>query len=103
VLLQLMKKKQKKQKTEDLQFIDVHEEESCSHKINNEVHQSPVNCVHFAQQEDDSDLAASSPVKMVRKHLALTRNCASVNSVTFKGLNECRTVVRFIYLNYLIW
>ena len=95
MLLQLMKKKQKK---EDIQFIDVHEQpQSSSNKIINEVHQSPVNCVHFAQQEDDSDLAVSSPVKMVRKHLG------SQHSLTVRGLNEYCNVVRFIHLIYLIW
>ena len=93
----------KKQKTEDIQFIDVHEQQSSSIKINNEVHQSPVNCVHFAQHEDDSDLAVSSPVKMVRKHLQLKRICAEVDSVTVSGLNDYSNIVRLIYLIYLIW
>ena len=100
MLLQLLKKKQK---TQEIQLIDVHQQESSSDKIINDVHQCPANCVHFAQQEDDSDLAVSSPVKVVRKHLGPKLNSASACSVSVRGLNEYCAIVRFIYLIYLIW
>ena len=69
-LLSLLKKKKDR---EVLDFIDTHQANT---SVNNERHlliQSPIiNIVHFAEQEDDSDLAESpdsEAVNLVRKHL----------------------------------
>ena len=69
-LLSLLKKKKDR---EVLDFIDTHQENT---SVSNERHlliQSPIiNIVHFAEQEDDSDLAESpdsEAVNLVRKHL----------------------------------
>ena len=68
-LLSLLKKKKDR---EVLDFIDTHQANTSVSNERHLIQSSIINIVHFAEQEDDSDLAESpdsEAVNLVRKHL----------------------------------
>ena len=110
-LLALMKKKKE---TEDIKFIDTQEQDNSStHVIKSE--QIPVsptlNIVHFAEQEDDTDLTlsgeSSNPAYVVRKHLNAKIVTAAVHPVNIKrnytrGRRERDSAVRNSSYSFLL-
>ena len=80
-LMSLLKKKKER---EVLEFIDTHQANTSASNERHLLIQSPIiNIVHFAEQEDDSDLAESpdsEAVTLVRKHLL--SKCVSATLVS---------------------
>ena len=102
-LLGLMKKKKE---TDEIKFIDVQERESSNHITNSkQLKATTLNIIHFAEQEDDTDLLGSevsNPSAVVRKHLLSKVVTAVVHPVIVKGRNECESAVRYSSLPYIL-
>ena len=105
-LLGLIKKKKE---TKEIKFIDVQEPDFNNHITNFKKPESPtVNIVHFAEQEDDTDLTESirsNPADVVRKHLLPKVVSVVVHPHIVRGRLKCDSAVRFIfnYLGYGNW
>lgn len=86
----------KNKKRDDIKFIDI-EQQSTN---NNDLLLSPtINIVHFAEQEDDSDLSEGNNISsadMIRKHLLSKFVSAAVNPVIVDGCHKCGSAVRYI-------
>ena len=87
--MRLIKKKHVKEDVkEEIEFIDVSlQSESI---INGTFPEDPINIVHFAEQEDDSDLKGSifsDPAEVVRNHLS--SNHLLIHTNPKRGIDEC--------------
>ena len=95
--MRLIKKKHVKEDVkEEIEFIDVSlQSESI---INGTFPEDPINIVHFAEQEDDSDLKGSifsDPAEVVRNHLS--SNHLLIHANPKRGIDECGRGVRYFH------
>ena len=90
----------KRQSTEGIDFIDDQEKQASTNKTYNSVNQPHLNCIRFAQPEDDSDLVTNNPSNIVRKHLGSISNFTSDQQVIIGAMNQYN-IVRFIFTCFI--